>query len=80
MWGQLGDGDAGWRTNPVRVAGLKSVAAIAGGRYHSVVALSDGSIWTFGCNLHGQLGIGTTDSRPHPTPARVQWLPAKGGP
>lgn len=73
-WGQLGDGTAEWRPNPVPTRGLTNVIAVAGGRYHSVALLRDGSIWTWGGNLHGQLGNGAADSNPHPTPSRVNGL------
>ena len=71
-WGQLGDGKAGWRTNPVQAAGLKNVIAVAGGKYHSVAVAADGSVRTFGSNMHGQLGLGTKDFAPHATPVKVE--------
>lgn len=40
--------------------------AIAAGVEHSMVLLSDGTIWAWGLNTYGQLGDGTTTSRHTP--------------
>ena len=70
--GQLGDGTSGnTRTSPVTVSGLSGVVAIAAGSYHTVALKSDGSVWVWGRNNYGQLGIDATDSNPHPLPERV---------
>jgi alpha-tubulin suppressor-like RCC1 family protein len=37
---------------------ISDVAAIAGGEYHTIAAKSDGTVWTWGSNDNGQLGIG----------------------
>jgi len=71
FWGQLGDGNAEWRTNPVQPKGLTNLVAIAAGKYHSVAVLSDGSVWVWGSNCHGELGAGTTDFDPHPSPQQA---------
>jgi alpha-tubulin suppressor-like RCC1 family protein len=40
--------------------------------YHYAVAIdSNGQLWTWGFNGWGQLGYGTNDNSPHPTPQRV---------
>jgi alpha-tubulin suppressor-like RCC1 family protein len=77
FWGQLGDGTCEWRPNPVRVAGLSNVVAIAAGKYHSVALCADGSVWTWGANQHGQLGLSPPDFEPHPTPIRIVPQPAR---
>ena len=38
----------------------------AGGR-HAAALLSDGSLWTWGSGVHGQLGLGDMTSRTHPS-------------
>lgn len=60
-FGQLGNGTT---TNspsptPIMVSGLTGIIAIAGGAGHSLALRSDGTIWTWGANQHGQLGTGT---------------------
>lgn len=47
---------------------------VAGGAYHSLAASDDGATWAWGSNVYGQLGDGTTTSRP--APVRVLRLPA----
>ncbi|MBI2345371.1 MAG: Ig-like domain-containing protein [Deltaproteobacteria bacterium] len=47
-------------------------AAIAGGGGHTVVAATDGTVWTWGFNSNGQLGDGATTDRN--TPVRVSNL------
>jgi alpha-tubulin suppressor-like RCC1 family protein len=66
--GQLGDGTTSQNKHdeenkyaPVSVGGVENVAAIAAGYYHSVALKSDGTVWTWGYNEFGQLGIGTDD-------------------
>ena len=52
---------------PVAVLGpdgthqLRRVAAVSGGESHSVALLTDGTVWTWGVNDYGQLGIGNHD-------------------
>src|SRR5207344_1027560 len=43
------------------------VVAVAAGSSHSVALKADGSVWTWGNNLAGQLGDGTTIERHTPT-------------
>jgi alpha-tubulin suppressor-like RCC1 family protein len=60
--GQLGDGTYGDENNrltPVQVQDLNNVTAIAAGGYYSVALTQDGTVWTWGHNNSGQLGIGT---------------------
>ena len=70
--GQLGDGTNTHRITPVQVFGeggsgfLTDVSAIAGGHYHTIALKSDGTVWAWGNNFHGQLGDNTTTSRHTP--------------
>ena len=75
--GQLGDGSTAIEfrsTVPVRVVGLAGVVAIAGGQFHSVAVLSDGSVWVWGSNTLGQLGTGVTSDQQERAPIQVQGL------
>jgi len=57
-------------SNNQAVSGASQIAA---GDRHSLAILSDGSVWSWGLNDHGQLGDGTTASRL--VPVQVQGLP-----
>lgn len=71
--GQLGDGTTEHRPSAVRVAGASQVVAVTAaggggeanpGNYgHSMALLRDGTMLSWGCNDHGQLGDGTTNGR-----------------
>ena len=64
--GQLGDGTNDHANTPVQVIASKGdgfltgVTAIAAGGDFSVALKEDGSVWTWGHNYFGQLGIGTS--------------------
>ncbi|SFJ59042.1 Regulator of chromosome condensation (RCC1) repeat-containing protein [Paenibacillus sp. UNC496MF] len=91
LWGQLGDGryssSDGWspsdNAGPVQVKDLRSAVAIAAGIDHSLALKSDGTVWAWGRNLYGQLGIGNRaidkskrrGCLPKPTTA-IQWSPS----
>ncbi|EPR11514.1 S8 family serine peptidase [Ruminiclostridium papyrosolvens] len=63
--GQLGDGrgrDFPQSLTVVQVAGLRGITAIAAGGTHSLALKNDGTVWAWGDNYYGQLGIGTTET------------------
>ncbi|MBD2863349.1 RCC1 domain-containing protein [Paenibacillus oceani] len=65
-YGQLGDGTKTSRSAPVQVktgpySGLSHIVAISAGDYHAVALKSDGTVWAWGYNSQGQLGVGTTE-------------------
>jgi alpha-tubulin suppressor-like RCC1 family protein len=72
-YGQIGNGTTITdQATPVQVSGLSGVIKIATGRFFSLALKSDGTVWTWGQNLYGQLGNGnTTDS---PLPVQVSGL------
>jgi len=47
--------------NPVRVGSLTHVTSVAAGAYHSL-AVSDGTVWSWGNNTYGQLGVRTVNN------------------
>ncbi len=58
-YGYLGDGTTVDRSTPVQSQGLAGVTLVdgsPGGVMHSVALLADGSLWTWGHNIYGQLG------------------------
>lgn len=74
--GQLGDGTTiSPRISPVAVSGLTNIVKVANGfGLHSAALRSDGTVWSWGYNLFGQLGNGTTETtgcRCVPTPMPI---------
>ncbi|MDR2183492.1 MAG: hypothetical protein LBE55_04900 [Clostridiales bacterium] len=45
---------------------LNDVVAVSAGFFHNLAITSDGSLWSWGWNEHGQLGDGTTQARNRP--------------
>ncbi len=67
--GQLGvslPGDNPFATTPVQISGLPHIIAIAAGGRHSLAVAQDGTVWAWGANDTGQLGIGNTEDGPIP--------------
>jgi alpha-tubulin suppressor-like RCC1 family protein len=62
--GQLGDGTGSSRNAPVQVKGLAGVSAIAVGSSHTLALRKDGTVWAWGSNKSGQLGIGKNAALP----------------
>ena len=65
-WGWNGNGQLGvdftfsfTEPRPVNVMSLAGASRIAGGSFHSLVQRNDGSVYTMGSNVYGQLGDGS---------------------
>ncbi|MER6098232.1 chromosome condensation regulator RCC1 [Streptomyces sp. NPDC001728] len=76
-YGQLGNGATtadkdGPATRPAAVQSLNRVTDVSGGCNHSVALREDGTVWTWGRNANGQLGLGTRTDRN--TPQKVPGL------
>ena len=86
--GQLGIGTSGWndvRTIPTRVGTATNWTLVSTGWTHTAAVRTDGTLWTWGQNHRGQLGIGTSDSGEGRTvPTRVgtgtNWASVSAGP
>ena len=49
------------RSAPTAVSGIPNITALADGFYHSVALAADGTVWTWGYNDYGELGVGAFD-------------------
>jgi len=62
--GQLGVNDTNNRTTPVTTfAGGTNWKQVAGGRLHTAAIKTDGTLWTWGSNSSGELGVNDTNRR-----------------
>jgi uncharacterized repeat protein (TIGR01451 family) len=86
MFGELGSSSSKLCGNgypcgltPVQVGGLPAgiVAVAAGGGFNLALA-GDSMVWSWGENTIGQLGNGSSDPNPHPTPAQISGLSGVG--
>ena len=68
--GQLGVGDTENRLMPTLVTGqlqVKTAVYVAASDYHTLCITADGSLFAWGDNQYGQLGVGDTEDRHTPT-------------
>ncbi len=74
--GQLGLGSTAQQTTPqpVPAAQLNQVTAVACGTGFSLALRADGTVWAWGCNYAGQLGLGHTQDRHVPTQIPTAFL------
>ena len=62
--GGLGDNTATIKCTPVTTfAGGTNWKQVSGGGYHTVTIKTDGTLWTWGYNNNGQLGVNDTNTR-----------------
>ena len=68
-FGQLGLGDTTQRTTPTKIddENATDIIAVSCGDRHTIILKSDGTVYTFGYNNNGQLGLGNTTERTTPT-------------
>ena len=90
--GQLGLGFVGnittYRSSPSQIGSLTTWLQLGAGKYHSLATHSDHTLWTWGMNYYGQLGIpdlmtfgNWIDGKSSPTQVGVltKWLSISGG-
>jgi len=68
FYGELGINDTTNRSSPVQVGSLTNWKLVASGSgYHQMTAIkTDGTLWTWGYNFFGQLGLNNTVHRSSP--------------
>jgi alpha-tubulin suppressor-like RCC1 family protein len=73
-WGLTGNGELDGSANktvhltPVQVPGLSGITQVATDGFHTLALRSDGTVWSWGTNDHGEVGDGTTATRFSPEP------------
>ena len=74
--GQLGNGTTGsYSSEPVKAqTDNAKITAISAGRAYAMALASDGTVYTWGDNTHGQLGNGSSDNGSQSTPTKVTAL------
>jgi alpha-tubulin suppressor-like RCC1 family protein len=81
--GQLGDNTIISRSTPVTTfAGGTNWKQVVGGGYHTAAIKTDGTLWTWGRNINGQLGDNTIISRSTPVTTfagGTNWKQVVGG-
>ena len=74
-WGQLGLGDTGSQSSPTQVGTDTKWVTVACGRSvqnHTMALQTDGSLWAWGYNGFGQLGLNDTIDRNVPTRVGIE--------
>ncbi len=67
-WGENYNGELGINSDdnyinvPVQVYTLSDIVSVSAGSDYSLILKSDGSVWAWGLNYHGQLGIGSNNN------------------
>ncbi|MDH4228644.1 MAG: RCC1 repeat-containing protein [Nitrospirota bacterium] len=56
---------------PVQVGTASNWKSVAAGGAHTVAIQSDGTLWAWGNNVYGELGLGTSSFTPTPVPTQV---------
>jgi hypothetical protein len=73
-WGLNGNGELDGSANktvhltPEQVPGLSGITQVATDGFHALALRSDGTVWSWGTNDHGEVGDGTTKARLSPKP------------
>jgi alpha-tubulin suppressor-like RCC1 family protein len=84
QYGQLGIGTSGaaaYKSSPVQVGSDTTWSVLGGDRNSAAVVKTNGSLWSWGQNGAGELGLGDTANRSSPVQvgSLTTWQFAKGG-
>jgi alpha-tubulin suppressor-like RCC1 family protein len=73
--GQIGDGAVGENRNaPVHIGTFDNWATVSAANHqHSLALRANGELWSWGGNVNGELGLGTTTNRNVPTFVSDGW-------
>jgi alpha-tubulin suppressor-like RCC1 family protein len=68
-------------SSPIQVGALTNWQSVSAGWYHNLALKTDSTLWTWGVNTQGQLGLGDTTVRSSPIQvgASTTWLRASAG-
>jgi alpha-tubulin suppressor-like RCC1 family protein len=81
-FGELGNNTVAGNASPIQIGGAVWATPIIGGTIYSFSACirTDGTLWTWGRNNQGQLGLGDTTNRSSPVQvgALTDWLKIAG--
>ena len=80
--GQLGLGDTGEHLLPALVGTIyDGYVAVTAGRYHTLAIQAAGTLWAWGYNGDGELGLGIPGNQSTPTRvgSRMDWVAVAGG-
>lgn len=81
-YGQLGTGQTGnMYAIPTRVGTSSNWVMVSAGVFHTLALKSDGTLWAWGRNLYGELGIGNTQIQSSPIQVgnANQWRSCEAG-
>jgi alpha-tubulin suppressor-like RCC1 family protein len=70
-WGAWADGPSDQQTVPTQVPKLRGISSVLASNSFSLALASNGSVWTWGNDSHGQLGDGTTSGSTTVTPVKA---------
>ena len=83
VYGGIGDDTTSNRSSPVTTSGGgTNWKQVSGGQYFTAAIKTDGTLWTWGSNLYGKLGDGTSTSRSSPVTTvagGTNWKQVSGG-